>query len=210
MGSFSIAVSSQQPPGSGLFEVQVVLDSAAKFGTATSENGAQMYGHVPHVAPEAWFHILYPQLQEKDLVELENRLRRPIPDPYRQFLKITNGLTLFSGALDLEGLRRDYSRRVAIREPFDLGDPNIRERPRAAEPRWFIFAFYQADGSRAYVDPDGGHVYRSNRDMTKPRLNHWPSFDEFLAREVRRLTTHFDRRGRRLDPSRSTAPEPAS
>jgi hypothetical protein len=150
---------------------------------------------------------MYPPLQEKDLIELENTLRRPIPEAYRQFLKTTNGLTLFSGALDLEGLRRDYSRRVAIREPFDLGDPNLRERPRAAEPSWFIFGFYDADGSRAYFDPEGGHIYRSNRDMTRPRLNRWSNFDEFLAREVGRLAALFDDRGRPLEPSRPTAPE---
>lgn len=166
-----------------------------------------MYGYVPHVAPEAWFHIWYPPLREEDLRELEAKMRRPIPDDYRLFLKITNGLTLFSGALDLEGLRKDYSRRVEIRLPFDLITPNVSERPRAAEPSWFIFGFYQADGSRAYIDREGGHVYRSTRDMTTPRLNHWPSFDDFLASEVRRLSTHFDDRGRRLDPARSTAPE---
>ncbi len=44
-----------------------------------------------------------------------------------------------------------------------------------------------------------GRIYRSNRDMTQPRINQWPSLDAFLRDEVRRLGRHFDDRDRRLD-----------
>jgi hypothetical protein len=184
-----------------------VVEKAASFGTATSENGAHMYGHVPHVAPEAWFHILFPPLDESALAELESRLRRPVPDSYRELLKITNGLDLFSGAITLYGLRKDYSRKPSIVLPFDLGDPNVHERPRIMDPSWFIFCSYRADGSSAYIDPGDGRVYRGSRDMTKPRLNQWASLDTFLGDEVRRLGPHFDNRGKRLDPSRPTTPD---
>ena len=191
----------------GLAEVFKVIQKASAFGTATSENGATMYGHVPHVAPEAWFHIIYPGLDDREIADLEASLRRPIPPEYRQFLKVTNGLTLFSGALDLEGRRRDYSRKTSIRLPFDIASPNVHERPRAADPTWFIFGFYKSDGSRAYIDPKDGCVYRGNRDLTQPRLNQWPGLDGFLVAEVTRLPAHFDDIGRRLDRARPTTPE---
>ena len=194
--------------GRGLTEVLRVVQQAAAFGTATSENGAHMYGHVPHVAPEAWFHIVFPPLDEEALTTLENRLRRPIPLEYRQLLKVTNGLHLFSGQLALYGLRTDYSRRSAIRLPFDLGDPNVHERPRTADPSWFLFAFYKEDGSKGYIDPQDGRVYRGTRDMTQPRLNRWPSLDDFLIGEVGRLQGLFDDRGREIDSTRPTTPEP--
>jgi hypothetical protein len=180
--------------------VMGALRSASTFGEATSDNGARMYGHVPHVAPMAWFHILFPPLDPAALTELEAVLGRSVPDTYRDLLARTNGLYLYSGALSLYGLRRDYSRNPAIREPFDLGDPNVRERPPAARPGWFIFAFYKADGSNAYWDPDDGRVYRGSRDMTHPRLNRWEGLDDFLQAEVRRLAGHFDGSGHRLDP----------
>ncbi|HEX2680311.1 MAG TPA: SMI1/KNR4 family protein [Candidatus Dormibacteraeota bacterium] len=190
----------------GLLEVFKVVRQAAAFGTATSENGAQMYGQVPHVAPEAWLHIVYPGLDDAALASLESNLQRPIPGEYRSLLKVTNGLTLFSGALDLYGRRTDYSRRVAIRLPFDLSNPNVHERPRAADPSWFIFGFYDEDGSKAYVNPVDGRVYRGSRDMTKPRLNEWAGLDDFLSSEVQRLRAHFDDSGHQLDPSRPTTP----
>ena len=206
--SYSFDSPNAKPPGQGMVEVTNAMDLAAAFGSATSDNGALMYGHVPHVAPEAWFHIRFPPLDAAALAELEKRLRRPIPESYRELLQLTNGLHLFSGALTLDGLRRDYSRKSSIREPFDLGDPNVLERPRAADPSWFIFGFYKADGSSAYIDPVDGRVYRGSPDMTQPRLNQWASLDTFLADEVRRLGRHFDGQGRRLDPSRPTTPDP--
>jgi hypothetical protein len=198
------------PLGRGWAEVVNAMNQAAAFGTATSENGAHMYGHVPHVAPEAWFHTLFPVLDEPALAELESALRRPIPVPYRELLRVSNGLHLFSGSLSLYGRRRDYSRKVSIRLPFDLGDPNVHERPRATDPSWFIFGFYNEDGSKAYMDPNDGCVYRASRDMTDARLNEWASLDVFLREEVKRLAGLFDDRGREFDPSRPTTPSPKS
>ena len=195
------------PVGRGLAEVFKIVRLADAFGSETSENGALMYGHVPHVAPLAWLHIVYPGLDDQALAALEISLRCPIPLEYRQLLKVTNGLSLFSGALDLYGRRTDYSRRFSIRLPFDLSDPNVHERPRAADPAWFMFGFYNEDGSKAYIDPGDGRVYRGSRDMTKPRLNNWVSLDEFLISEVQRLQAHFDDRGRQLNLSRPTTPE---
>lgn len=179
---------------------------AGDFGTATSDNGAHMFGHIPHVAPEAYFHIVFPPLDDGGLSDLERALGRPLPASYRSLLKVTNGLHLYGGDLALYGLRKDYSRKPGIRLPFDLSGPNVLERPRAADPSWFIFAFYKEDGSKAYIDPRNSHVYRGSRDMTQPRLNEWASLDDFLEAEVQRMATHFDDRGRQRDESRPTTP----
>lgn len=204
--TYSIDPSSGEQLGEGLAAALKVAKQAASFGTSTSENGARMFGHVPHLAPEAWFHIIFPPLAGEDISELEKRLGRPVPQSYRDLLLRTNGLYLFSGSLSLYGLRRDYSRKISIREPFDLGDPNVYERPRRADPKWFIFSFYDEDSSNGYIDPRDGRVYRGNRDMTEPRLNQWASLDAFLEAEVRRLATHFDDRGKPWDPDRPTTP----
>ena len=203
----SIEVFGRDPLGEGLTEVAHAVEKASTFGTETTDNGTHAYGHVPHLGPHAWFHYIFLPLGAGSIDELDQKLRRRLPDTYRDLLLKTNGLYLFSGALTLYGLRRDYSRRLSIVEPFDLRDPNVHERPRAADPRWFIFAFYDADGSAGYIDPGDGRVYRANRNMTQPRLNRWPSLDAFLRDEVRRLTGHFDERGRQLDPLRPTTPD---
>jgi hypothetical protein len=204
--SFSIGLPDGGPPSRGLEVVFDAARQASSFGTATSDNGAKMFGHIPHVAPEAWFHILFPALDEAELRDLDTALRRSVPGSYREFLKVFNGLHLFGGKLALNGLRLDYSRKPGIRLPFDLADANVHERPRAAHPSWFIFAFYREDGSRAYMDPADGRVYRGTRDLAEARLNEWESLDRFLESEVTRMAPLFDERGHQLDKSQSTTP----
>lgn len=198
------------PSSSGLKEAFAVVREAETFGKEVSENGALMYGHVPHIAPLAWFHIVYPGLDEPALAQLEAKLNRPIPSEYRDLLRTANGLSLFSGSLALYGLRTDYSRRVSIRLPFDLSVPNVKERPRSADPTWFIFGFYDADGSHAYLDPKVGAVFRGTRNLTEPRLNRWASLDDFLFAEAHRLAAQFDGRGHQLDEAVPTTPLPES
>jgi hypothetical protein len=191
----------------GFAAVADIARRAAAFGVATSKDGAKMYGHVPHIAPQAWFHIIYPGLTPTHIHELERELGMPIPRQYAAFLQRSNGLTLFSGQLDMYGRRTDYSRDPQIRQPFDLALPNVKERPRLAQPSWFIVGFYRSDGSHAYVVGESPEVFRANRDMSEPTLSHWPSLGAFIASEISRLEGHFDSTGHRIDPKFSTAPD---
>ncbi len=166
-----------------------------------------MYGRVPHVAPQAWLHIIYPGLGRDAIAEIERGLGRKVPKYYAAFLGRANGLTIYSGTLNLYGRRTDYSRDPEIRQPFDLSVPNVKERPRAAQDSWFIIGAYKADGSCVYLDDDDPRVYRANRDMSRPSLNVWSTLGEFLDFEIHRLAGHFDDLGRRLDDTRPTTPD---
>jgi len=158
------------------------------------------------VGPDAWFHILYPSLNSSELAKLQQGLGRPIPFAYENLLRRTNGLTLFARHLSLFGRRTDYSRRVEIRQPFELSTLNVSERPLAAKASWFLFAFYYEDGSVAFIDDEQSRVFRANRSMSQVRLNQWSSLGTFLTSEVIRLSQHFDDRGRQIDPDRPTTP----
>jgi len=41
-----------------LRKVNEVLHSAREFGYEKKPNGAELFGHVPHVAPQAWLHTM--------------------------------------------------------------------------------------------------------------------------------------------------------
>jgi len=191
---------------SGLATVFRAMEQAKAFGEDTSRDGARLFGHIPHVAPRAWLHIQYPPLQNPDIAEIERAIRRPVPSAYAQLLRITNGLTLFGGSLSLFGRRTDYSRDPAVRQPFDLSIPNLKERPRAAKDHWFIFAFYDQDGSLAYLDGETPTVYRADRAMSNPTLNEWTNLGVFLSSETARLGALFDERGRPVVTGRPTTP----
>lgn len=188
--------------------LQPILEKAKRLGIKTLPEGTELLGHVPHVGPDAWLHVLYACLSEADLEELEARTGRRLPEPYRRLLRETNGLSLFSGALYISGLRRSYERKGdGAWQPFAIEDANVLERPADAKPDYVFIGGYKADGSRLYMSPDRADVFRCERDSAVP-LNKWKSLPHFLLSEANRLATHFDESGRRLDVGTSTAPLP--
>ena len=179
-----------------LDKIIVRLSDAKKFGFRKLANGTMLLGHVPHVAPEAYFHVVFAPLTEADVATFEcEALRRQIPELYRSFLLQANGLTVFSNTLELYGFRRSYVRKGDESwQPFALETPNLSERPRDSTQSQFFIGGYD-DGSRMYLEE--GRVIRCARTSSKP-LNTWPSFEEMLISEIERLSVLFDASGRLL------------
>src|SRR5205823_4209427 len=69
----------------------------------------RLIGHVPHVAPEAWLHAIFPGLTAQQVDQISNYLGVPVPAVFSLFLQRCNGLRLFS-KISIDGLRRNYSR----------------------------------------------------------------------------------------------------
>ncbi len=186
--------------------IQSVLERARPFGVQMLPDGTELIGRAPHIAAEAWLHILFAPLHQAELEELNKRVGRPVPQVLLELLLQTNGLSLFSDALAIFGLRRDFRRTAdAAWQPFDIRTANVQERPSDAPEPAVFFGSYKSDGSLVYMDPDGDQVHRCSRDSARP-LNTWKSLDEMLSSEVERLTGLFDSAGRKKDPRQSTAP----
>ena len=184
--------------------VRTLACEASVFGYRRLENGTELFGHVPHVAPEAWLHELFAPLVDDELAKLELSLGRPLPDDYAEWLRLCNGGHFFSMALSFDGLRRTNSRDPEAREPFALETPNLYERPDDAPEDALFFGFYRADGSHLYLGGDG-KVYRCARDSAKP-LNDWDDFAAAVISELERLRDLFDQEGRPKDPDWPTSP----
>lgn len=182
------------------------LEQYAHLGNRTLPNGTKLIGHVPHVAPEAYLHILFAPLNERDVRQLELRLPCAIPHAVATFLMRTNGLYLFSGSLSIDGLRFSNVRSGAVRQPFSILTPNIDERPRSSKASYLFIGGYGCDGSLLYCDTGSPTVYRCSSRSARP-LNEWPSFEEMIESEFNRLATHFDSKGQRINPLRPTTPE---
>jgi hypothetical protein len=184
------------------------IEPAKGLGFTCMPNGTLLTGHVPHVGPDAWLHVVYAPLTVPQLGEVEGTIKRALPAPYRALLLQANGLSLFSGSLSLYGLRTDMRRSgEAVWQPFSIGTPNTVERPPDAAEGSVFFGGYRADGSRVYLDAQGPQVHRCSR-TSSVALNSWPDLSTFLLDELTRLAAHFDEVGRRRDPGRSTAPSP--
>lgn len=190
-----------------LDRVQQLMESYSPLGRRVLRDGTRLIGHVPHVAPEAWLHAVYPALTTQQVEQIGDYVGLPVPTAISSFLQRCNGLELFSNNLNLYGLRRSYSRTGDdVWQPFAIETPNVHERPKDALSSFFFIGGYRDDGSRVYIDATDGQVHRCPRRSAQP-LNRWPSFDVMLESEATRLAGLFDRQGRLIDPDAPTTPE---
>jgi SMI1 / KNR4 family (SUKH-1) len=190
-------------------ELLNLLNSARAFGFQRLETGVELIGHVPHVAPQAYFHQLYPPLTSDEIDALENRLRLPFPLDFRDLLLHTNGMTLFSSHLRVFGARFSYVRQgLNAWQPLGIEQPNIQERPADAPSDALFIGSYFWDGSRIYMTGSPAMAIRARRGSSVP-LNSWPGLWEMLISEARRLAALFDDKGRPKDPDQPTNPVPS-
>lgn len=163
-------------------------------------------GHVPHVAPEAWFHLLFPPLDEGEIAELERNLGMPLDRVFRNFLSQHNGISLFSDAVAVYGVRKQLGRRGdAVWQPYDILTPNREERPRDGRREHLIVGSYEFDGSLVVIDTRDSRTFRSDRDSVTP-LNTWKDFYAFLGAEAERLSHLFDGSGKKIRDRLPTTP----
>lgn len=174
-----------------------IVDEARHFGYQILPDGARVFGRVPHVAPRAWLHKVYPPLQERELTLLEGSLHRPIPEAYRTWLTLANGLNVFSEAFVLDGRRADYSRQAAVVQPYDLALANVLERPRDADPETFFVGSLLEAEYLLYLMPSTGVVHACSRRRTIP-LTTWESLPALITSVMVSLKAAFDNEGRAL------------
>lgn len=173
-------------------------------GKRKLENGTMTICHVPHRAPEAWLHEIYTGLSEEQVNELENDMPIPLPNDYRAFLKIYNGINIFSDSLSVFGVRDSDS---SI-QPYDIIDENM-EAPEGAPESWLFFGGYSWDGTMVMFDLSEGtennKVYLCARESANI-LYEWNDFWSWLSEETDRLSKMFDLNGVKLDKDAPTCP----
>lgn len=179
------------------------------LGARTLANGARLIGNVPHIAPEAYLHYVYPGLNSNEIQQLESEIKRKLPETLRAFYAQCNGLDLFAGSLSIFGLRDLFMEGEAgdVGQPFSMEIPNVDERLADADDSFVFFGFYDWDGSQLYATPSSPRIIRCSRKSAKP-LNTWPSLEAALTEEVRRLGKLFDEKGVPRDEDVPTTPEP--
>jgi hypothetical protein len=145
-------------------------------------NGFLFKTNVPWRAPKAYLHILYP-CPTSELIE--NRKRQlDIPDALADFYSQFNGVSLFSGALEIYGLlpdsyllnRDDWRCRV----PFNLITETRRWRLRFDQKDLFCFGSYGFDRSPICISRKSDRVTAFNGNELDVTRSSWESFDAFL------------------------------
>ncbi len=186
--------------------LQTLRDSFEASQTCLVEPfGTLLLGPTPHKGKDCWFHELFRPLQEEEIGGLEDRVGKPFPAEYRSFLRLANGLRLFSDELALFGLRDNHGRTGdAIWQPYDLVDPNRLEKPCFLPSEALVIGAYSYDGSLLAMGEGGVCLY--DREQEAPPKASWPSLECFLSQEYRRLQSFFDEKHRLKDPEACTLP----
>lgn len=185
------------------------MASAAAFGHRSMDDGTELFGHIPHVAPEAYLHVLFSPLDHAARNQMEARIGRQLHRDLKHLYGQCNGLRLFNGALAIFGMSEGPTDRATlVAVPFDIIVPNTVERPPLGDDI-ATFGAYNWDGSQVGMRYGDDSVLRYDRRDGR-MLTTWPTFDCWLSKELARLANLFDSTGRKIDERQPTCPEPVS
>lgn len=185
--------------GSKVFsEVIRTISKWSHRGEKLLSTGVRLVCPIPHVAPEAWLHVLFPPLMKPEIEEMERNLRPLLPDEFKDFLMKTNGLQMFAYNISNWGVRKNFARSGdEAWQPFNLISHNEEADRPPGSPEDVIY-FASADGGDTWcffeINENGYRVGRLiaitfDRLVTGPisQLGCWMKLNRlrfFLTRTV--------------------------
>lgn len=194
--------------------ILALLERWKPIGHEVARDGADLIGRVPHVAPLAWFHHVFPPLS----LDGDQRLAADIPgfasSRVREVLREFNGCDLFSTNLYLLGQRTSYARDGSVHQPWDIYTDNVLDQHDEVPEDTLIVGGSNclSDGVTTVETRDGRvEAYacasrpfrkRLRRLAGRPyrKLFEWASIDDWLLCEINRLSKLFDDQGRVVAP----------
>ena len=181
------------------FDEQLIkpIERWSHLGEQTNKMGNRLVGHVPHIAPKAYLHVIFAPSDSEEFEELEDRLGRPVPEQLNQFLGLANGLSFFTGSINVEGFV-PYQRKFGVHPhnyPGNIVVRNSTARIKGLHEATVVMAFYKWDGSYASIEPDGS-VVRFDAQGHGGALQTWPDFDSWITSEIAYFSQFFDEEGK--------------
>src|SRR4051794_12669647 len=114
------------------------LNRWTPIGHNVIDDGTELIGRIPHVAPFAWLHYLFAPVGNIDIEFYCERILNFKYYNYKNFLLIFNGVNLFSKNLYLLERRTSYRRDGSIHQPWELSDTNLVPTEEGAPPYTLI------------------------------------------------------------------------
>lgn len=175
-------------------EISSMLNCGSSVGNKVSDSGAIFLGHMPEVAPKAYLHVIYPPIDEKSILELNEILKPAIlHSSLIDFFRFANGMNLFFK----KGFRVfgyvSAEKRVSegfFDYPDDILHANGDIRIKGSESNEITIGWYLADSSYVNLD-ECGRVVRFNPSNPKKIIQCWPDIKSWLISEIERLNNDF-------------------
>ncbi|MER8907164.1 SMI1/KNR4 family protein [Mesorhizobium sp. M0854] len=183
-------------------ELRTLVDKWKRLGTKTYPDGTEWIGHTPDRAPEAYLHQLYAPLDAIGIGQMESEISRRLPDNFRCFLMLHNGIGLFANYINVYGLRRSWSRTNLVeagQQPFSILEPNVQRRPGNAPDDVLFIGSLGDNRNLIAMNPDGRVFRWESDDPLLGSINSYSSVFTFLLEEANEAAALFDPDGRRCD-----------
>ena len=181
-----------------------ILKKYENLGTKETKY-AYLIAKAPHIGKEAWLHSVFKPISKHQIEEM-NSIINKIPSVYEEFLLSANGFSIFGTTLSLYGYRFNYKRDLEnIWQPFDLIELNNNDRPSDSKDSFFFIGSYDWDGSYIYINKDNLKVFRCTQESSTP-ITSWECFDDFLDKEILRISKLFNNYGEEIDENKETTP----
>jgi hypothetical protein len=179
-------------------KIMDVLRQAESLGVKVLPDGTKLVGHVPHIGPSAYLHVIFRALNSGEISLLEKSINNELPPALKAFYSDMNGINLFSTTLSIHGLRKNYNRAgYSMWQPFGMEEINVSERIIGANKNLVFFASYKIDGSLLYTSTENEKVYKCLSTCVEP-IYEWPNFQEAICQEVLRISEEFDKDGKKI------------
>lgn len=179
-------------------EVVRIMSKWSPKGEKWLSNGVRLICPTPHVAPEAWLHVLYPPLASEKIEGLEKKLGISLPQDFKDFLLRANGLEMFSYRISVFGVRKNMARTGdEAWQPFDLVDHNYDTMCPDDSPEDVVYFGSAPDGaSWCFFEFDGEsyRVGKTDRHSFRP-TSYWSDFGSWLLDEMRSAEMLFNSNG---------------
>jgi hypothetical protein len=181
-------------------KVFVNLQPWRMLGFQKFEDGTTLIGRVPHVAPEAWFHMIFAPLRQEDLESVKSRLGTFGNFPFLSTFEQFNGFNLFSSNCFLFGLRTSYKRDGSVFQPWDIITHHFEARAKGLPEELLLIGGSKAiEGGVAFAQAPDGQVVALEKGNNWIETYRWASAECFILDEVHRLNVLFDTAGKEID-----------
>ncbi len=149
------------------------LDKWSNGGIKLLNNGTKLISRAPHVASQAWLHIIYASLINSQIELIRTAISIEIPNDLIEFWGYANGVNLFSDSISIWGLRTSYVRTGEdAYQPYDI--TSLNNEGTILKLNCLAFGSYSIDGSLIAYDfvISSTKVYRLEK-ITSKVLQEW-------------------------------------
>ncbi len=171
--------------------------------------GRKFKTNVQSVAPKAYLSIIYDAADINIQKEIIDPLE--LPSQLRNFYRYYNGVSLFADLFSIYGFLPHHYLLSVIHDwrkslPYHFVKINERFFKDIFNSEILFFGSYGYDRSELFIEKSTGKIYCCVEDNLNKIRASWPSFENWIEFEIKRLASYHDENGNIIVDLKDTLP----